>query len=258
MIRVIDVDYIYQNPSGAVTALEGINFSVAEGQTCALIGPSGCGKTTLLYLLAGLLTPLRGEIWVGGERVVRPRRQTAVILQDYGLLPWKTVWENATLGLALRRYSRRRQEEKLGPLLAALGLNGLEKRYPSQLSGGQKQRVAIARALSLDPDVLLMDEPFSALDALTREGLQQTLIEIQNQRRLTTVLVTHNIEEAVFLGQKIIIFTEAPGRVKAVLDNPGAGGKDYCFTAEFHQLCSQVRRMLGNPLGPGKMGGAEG
>nr|WP_277998959.1 ATP-binding cassette domain-containing protein [Moorella sulfitireducens] len=221
-----------------------LNFTVPAGQTCVLIGPSGCGKTTLLYLLGGLLQPARGEIWIGGEKIKGPRQRTAMILQDYGLLPWKTVWENAALGLALRKLTSRQQRERLQPLLAGLGLSGLEKRYPSQLSGGQKQRVAIARALSLEPDVLLMDEPFSALDALTREGLQQTLVEIQNQRRLTTVLVTHNIEEAVFLGRQIIVLTGPPGQVKAVLANEGAGREDYRFAPEFHQLCTRVRQIL--------------
>ncbi|CEP66993.1 ABC transporter-like [Moorella glycerini] len=244
MIRVFNLDYTYYTGGGAVPALVNINLTVPAGQTCVLIGPSGCGKTTLLYLLAGLLQPARGEIWIGGERITKPRQRTAIILQDYGLLPWKTVWENAALGLALRKFTARQQQERLQPLLAGLGLAGLEKRYPAQLSGGQKQRVAIARALSLEPDVLLMDEPFSALDALTRESLQQTLVEIQNQRRLTTVLVTHNIEEAVFLGQQIIVLTGAPGQVKAILANPGAGSGDYRFTSKFHHLCSRVRQLL--------------
>ncbi|MDN5344762.1 MAG: NitT/TauT family transport system ATP-binding protein [Clostridia bacterium] len=244
MIEVSDLGYTYGTGRGAVPALANINFCVPAGQTCVLIGPSGCGKTTLLYLLAGLLQPVRGEIRVGGERVTKPRQRTAIILQDYGLLPWKTVWGNAALGLALRRFSPRQQEERLRPLLAGLGLTGLEKRYPAELSGGQKQRVAIARALSLEPDILLMDEPFSALDALTREGLQQTLVAIQNQRRLTTVLVTHNIEEAVFLGQQIIVLTAAPGQIKGVLTNPGAGSQEYRFSGDFHHCCTRVRRLL--------------
>lgn len=244
MIQVFDLDYAYATDKGAVPALANINLTVPPGHTCVLIGPSGCGKTTLLYLLAGLLQPARGEIRIGGEKITRPRQRTAIILQDYGLLPWKTVWENAALGLTLRGYTSRQQQERLKTLLANLGLEGLEKRYPAQLSGGQKQRVAIARALSLEPDTLLMDEPFSALDALTREGLQQTLVEIQKQRRLTTILVTHNIEEAVFLGQQIVVLTTAPGRTKAVLANPGAGSPDYRFTQEFHRCCSRVRQLL--------------
>ncbi|AKX92927.1 ABC transporter ATP-binding protein [Neomoorella thermoacetica] len=244
MIRVTGVSYTYINNGARVSALEDINLTIPAGQACVLIGPSGCGKTTLLYLLAGLLKPTRGEIRINGARVTRPRRQTAIILQDYGLLPWKTVWKNAALGLALRGCSRQRQQEILEPLLAALGLSGLEKRYPAQLSGGQKQRVAIARALSLEPDTLLMDEPFSALDALTREGLQQTLVDIRRQRCLTTVLVTHNIEEAVFLGQQIVVLTAAPGRLKAVLENPEAGTPDYRFSETFHRNCSRVRQLL--------------
>ncbi|MBE3574663.1 MAG: ABC transporter ATP-binding protein [Firmicutes bacterium] len=244
VIQVTGVSYAYTNNGAQVPALEDLHLTIPAGQTCVLIGPSGCGKTTLLYLLAGLLEPTRGEIRIHGARVTRPRRETAIILQDYGLLPWKTVWKNASLGLALRRYPRQRQREILAPLLAALGLAGLEKRYPAQLSGGQKQRVAIARALALEPDTLLMDEPFSALDALTREGLQQTLVDIRGQRSLTTVLVTHNIEEAVFLGQQIVVLTPAPGRLKAVLENPEAGTPGFRFSAAFHRNCSRVRRLL--------------
>lgn len=244
MIAVADLDYTYHSGHGAVPALVNINLKVPAGQTCVLIGPSGCGKTTMLYLMAGLLQPARGEIWIGGEKITKPRQRTTIILQDYGLLPWKTVWENAALGLALRKFTPGQQRERLQPLLVGLGLADLEKRYPAQLSGGQKQRVAIARALSLEPDVLLMDEPFSALDALTRESLQQTMVEIQNQRRLTTVLVTHNIEEAVFLGQQIVVLTGGPGQVKAIQDNPGAGSRDYRFTEEFYRCCSRVRQLL--------------
>lgn len=244
MIRVAGVSYTYINNGARVPALEDINLTIPAGQACVLIGPSGCGKTTLLYLLAGLLKPTRGVIRINGAAVTRPRLQTAIIFQDYGLLPWKTVWKNAALGLALRGCSRQRQQEVLKPLLVALGLEGLEKRYPAQLSGGQKQRVAIARALSLEPDTLLMDEPFSALDALTREGLQQTLVDIRRQRRLTMVLVTHNIEEAVFLGQQIVVLTAAPGRLKAVLENPEAGTPDYRFSATFHRNCSRLRHLL--------------
>ncbi|MGI9861013.1 ABC transporter ATP-binding protein [Moorella naiadis] len=244
MIRVTGVSYAYVNNGLEAPALVDMSFTVPAGQTCVLIGPSGCGKTTLLYLLAGLLKPTRGEIQINAAPVTRPRRQTAIILQDYGLLPWKTVWKNAALGLDLRGYPRRQQEGILAPLLADLGLAGLEKRYPAQLSGGQKQRVAIARALSLEPDTLLMDEPFSALDALTREGLQQTLVDIRRQRRLTTVLVTHNIEEAVFLGQQIVVLTAAPGRLKAILENPEAGSPDYRFSGTFHHNCTRVRQHL--------------
>ncbi|BCV20046.1 ABC transporter ATP-binding protein [Moorella sp. Hama-1] len=245
MIQVTGVSCVYVNNGTEVPALVDISLAVPAGQICVLIGPSGCGKTTLLYLLAGLLKPTRGEIQINGALVTRPRRQTAIILQDYGLLPWKTVWKNAALGLELRGCPRRQQQRLLEPLLAALGLAGLEQRYPAQLSGGQKQRVAIARALSLEPDTLLMDEPFSALDALTREGLQQTLVDIHRQRRLTTVLVTHNIEEAVFLGQQIVVLTAAPGRLKAVLENPEAGTPDYRFSETFHRNCSRLRQLLG-------------
>lgn len=243
MIRVVNVGHVYYSSGENITALSKIELSLPKGQTCVLIGPSGCGKTTLLYIIAGLLKPSRGEVWISGEKILGPRAKTAVILQDYGLLPWKTVWENAVLGLRIRGSSCKEQE-KVRTLLGKMGLSGLEKRYPHELSGGQKQRVAIARAFSIEPDILLMDEPFSALDALTRENLQQFFLELNKNNELTSVLVTHSIEEAVFLGQKIIVLTSSPGSIKACVDNREAGSADYRYSDLFHKRCSQLRQLL--------------
>lgn len=225
---------------GATPALEDIDFSLARGESLALIGPSGCGKTTLLNLMAGLRTPTSGELLVDGRPVAPKRPGTALILQDYGLMPWKTVRSNAALGLQIRGLPWTAADQ----VLEDVSLADLAHRYPSQLSGGQRQRVAIARALALNPDLLLMDEPFSALDALTREELQDLLLQQWQKRQTTVVLVTHNIEEAVYLGRRILVLTPRPGRMAALIDNPGAGRREYRLDPAFHRTAVSVRRAL--------------
>ncbi|MFP3928006.1 MAG: ABC transporter ATP-binding protein [Desulfobacteraceae bacterium] len=238
MIRVGGLSKTYDPRDGAV--LEDIGFSVAQGQTVAVIGPSGCGKTTLLYILAGLMKPTSGEVNVGRGKDC----EVSFILQDFGLFPWKNVYDNVTLGLRIRRTSKERMRALAEPLLKELGLSGLKQRYPVQLSGGQKQRVAIARALAVEPEVLLMDEPFSSLDAITRENLQNTLLETWTRRRLTYVVVTHSVEEAVFLGARVLILTDRPARVKALVENPGFGEPGLRTRPEFFECVSKVRREL--------------
>lgn len=236
-VRDLRVEYPGRPP---VTALAGVTFSLPAGAACAVIGPSGCGKTTLLHALAGLVAPAAGEVRVAGEVVRGPRERTAVILQDFGLFPWKTVWANAVLGLEIRgRLASGR--ERVEALLRELGLWELRHRFPAQLSGGQRQRVAICRALALEPDLLLMDEPFSSLDALTREAMQELLAGILRRGRMTAVLVTHDIAEAAFLGRHILVM--APGRVAWQVPNPGALEPGYRATPAFHQLCSRLREL---------------
>lgn len=244
MVQVDGLSVTYRRANGVVEALRGLSFSVARGQTCAVIGPSGCGKTTLLYVLGGLLPSTEGRVLVAGEPVRGPRNGTAMILQDYGLLPWKTVWENVILGLVIRRAPRYRWQERVEGILRELDLWEFRHHFPAQLSGGQRQRVAIGRALALDADLLLMDEPFSSLDALTREGLQDSLLEMWLRRRPTLVLVTHSIEEAVFLGQQILVLSRRPGRVLQVVPNPGVGAPAYRHQAAFHQTTSLLREVL--------------
>jgi len=188
---------------------ENLTYRFDQGQIHALIGPSGCGKTTLLYLAAGLLSPRGGSVTVRNEPVRRGRRNTAVILQDHGLFPWKNAEENVALGMTLRRQKNARSET--ARYLEELGLGGLEKRYPRELSGGERQRLAVARALAIEPDLLLLDEPFASLDAMTREKLQNRLREVQDRRRLTMILITHSIEEAVFLGDTIHVMDKSGG-----------------------------------------------
>ena len=216
-----------------------LSHGFTEGKIHALIGPSGCGKTTLLYLMAGLLSPEEGELTIKEAPVERGRRKTAVILQEHGLFPWKTALANAALGLKLRGESR--AEEKAAAHLKEVGLEGKENSYPARLSGGERQRIAVARALALEPDLLLMDEPFASLDAMTREELQDRLWEIHQKRNLTTILVTHSIEEAVFLGDLIHVMDTAGGL--SVVENP-ARGPLYRESPDFFSHCVEVRRNL--------------
>uniref|UniRef100_A0A7C2E1Y3 ABC transporter ATP-binding protein n=1 Tax=Ammonifex degensii TaxID=42838 RepID=A0A7C2E1Y3_9THEO len=242
-VIVDNLSFVYANDGKKVEALREVSFSV-EGGIYAVIGPSGCGKSTLLYILAGLLAPVRGEVLINGERPVPGRRATSLILQDYGLLPWKTVWDNAVLGLVIRRLPSREILSRGEKVLREMGLWELRKHYPAELSGGQRQRVAIARSLATEPDLLLMDEPFSSLDALTRESFQEILREVAESRGLTVVLVTHDIEEAAYLGRRVIVFTPRPGCVSGVYENPLAGSPGYRKTPEFYRFCTELRSAL--------------
>jgi len=245
MIEATGLSAGYETDAGSHTVIEGLSFVIPRREPVAVIGPSGCGKTTLLYLLAGLKTPWRGQVRIDGRPIDGPRLKTAVILQHYGLFPWKTVWENAALGLKIRKVFDAGARERLRRLLAELDLAGLERQFPSQLSGGQQQRVAVARALALEPDVLIMDEPFSSLDALTRESLQNLMLRLGAERDLTSVLVTHSIPEAALLGRRIMIMPPTSRQPVELLDNPAAGSPEYRTTDEFHHLCNRLREHLG-------------
>ena len=244
MIKVNGLSVTYRGANAVVPAIRDISFAMERGGTCAVIGPSGCGKTTMLYVLAGLRSDFEGQVLVS-DTPVRPKRQeTALILQDYGLLPWKTVFQNVVLGLEVRRVAKPERTARCEEIMNDLGLLPFKNLYPSQLSGGQRQRVAIARAMAVDPDLLLMDEPFSSLDALTRESLQDNLLEIWSERRVTVLIVTHNIEEAAFLGQKIIVLSPRPAAVLAEVENHGVGTPGWRSSREFFRLCTRLRGML--------------
>jgi NitT/TauT family transport system ATP-binding protein len=225
-------------------ALHNVTFDVRGGESCAVIGPSGCGKTTLLLIFSGILKPTEGRLTLEGKEVTGPSKELALIFQDYGLFPWKTVYENVSLGLELRGCSKQERKEIVSSLLTDLDLQGFEKYYPMQLSGGMQQRVAFARALALNPKILLMDEPLSSLDALTRENLQNFLLHLWKEKRMTMLLVTHSIEEAVFLGRKVIVLSLRPGTVVKTVENPQVGDLDYRTKEEFFDKCREVRQSL--------------
>ena len=239
MIAVHQLNKTFNPEDGAV--LDGLSFELPAGETLAVIGPSGCGKTTLLYILAGLSTASAGTVNIGGRS---GRGHTAFILQDFGLFPWKTAAQNIGLGLELRGVDAGRRSAVTANLLAELGLAGLGRRYPVQLSGGQKQRVAIARALATDPDLILMDEPFSSLDALTREHLQNIMVDLWRRKGLGYIIVTHSVEEAAFLGRRVAVLTDRPTRIKALIDNPSFGTADLRFKNCFFDRIREIRRVM--------------
>ncbi len=229
MIQVRSLTFGY-TPQNLI--FQDYSWRVERSQTWAILGPSGCGKTTLLYLLAGLRQPIQGEISIMGDLLTRPRPSTGLILQDYGLLPWATVRENASLGIKVRSFygpdgTHAPSEIPIPPLennwLTRLGLDNVAEKYPAQISGGQRQRTAIARTLALQPDLLLMDEPFSSLDAITRSDLQKLTLELCNEQGITMILVTHSIEEAVSMGKHILLLGSPPNLTPLVFDNPSAG-----------------------------------
>jgi len=242
MIQVSDICMQFDPREGPV--LEGISFAVADGETMSVIGPSGCGKTTLLYILAGLTAPTSGTIAVGGRDAGADSGRISIILQDYGLFPWKTLAQNVGLGLKIQNRPPEVRRRVTEALLQELGLSGLERRYPTQLSGGQQQRVAIARALATDPDLLLMDEPFSSLDALTREHLQNTMLDMWQRKGLSYIIVTHSVEEAVFLGRSIVVLSDRPTRIKTVVANGGFGDRSFRMQDRYFDKIKQVRGAL--------------
>ncbi len=258
MIRLSHLSFAYP---ASPPIFADFSLEIPPGQAWSVIGPSGCGKTTLLYLLAGLRFPTSGSISIQGQLLRHVRPQTGLILQDYGLLPWATVRQNAALGVDVRQFygpdGRHAPSQAVAASLAEvdawlerLGLAEVRSKYPAQCSGGQRQRVAIARTLVLKPDLLLMDEPFSSLDAPSRESLQDLTLELCREQCLTLVAVTHAIEEAVLLGQRILVLSEPPNCNPLVIDNPHQASKEYRHGPEFNMLCQQVRQSLSFTLPP--------
>ena len=248
MLRLEGLALTYGSGKSGVPAVAGIDADFPSGAIGAIVGPSGCGKTSLVRAAAGLREPTAGRILVEGRELAGTRPGTAVIFQDYGLLPWKSVEANVELPLLLRGVGRRERRERVAPLLEELGLAGFGRSFPGRLSGGMRQRVAIARALVTGPDLLLMDEPFSSLDALTRESMQELLLEAQRRRGTTVVIVTHSIEEAVYLADLAYVMAgRNPGRVAARLGTGTGGvarGPSYRSEPRFLELASALRRSL--------------
>lgn len=243
-IDFANVELVYDDGAEELPVLEGLSVSIRPGEAVALIGPSGCGKSTILRMTSGVLAPTRGDVRVNGAPVGKPRRETALIPQDLGLFAWKTVGQNAALGLLLRKVPKDQAYDRARKALAQVGIEGFERSYPKELSGGMRQRLALARALAMDADLLLMDEPLSAVDALLRESLQDMLLDLWTARRHTQLLVTHSIEEAVYLGSRILVFSNRPAKLIADMPNPGMGVRGWRDSPEFSARCQEVRSAL--------------
>jgi NitT/TauT family transport system ATP-binding protein len=221
LIVVDQVGKRYQTGSGPVEALRDISLAVGAGEFCTLIGPSGCGKSTLLGLIGGLVVPDTGRVLVDGRPVAGPDpKRVAMVFQDPGLFPWRTTLENVGFGLELQGVPRERRRAAATELLAPLGLRDFGAKYPRELSGGMRQRVAIGRALAIDTPIILMDEPFGALDEQTRLLMGEWLLDIWRRTRKTVVFVTHSLHEALALSTRVVVMTARPGRIKSVLDLP--------------------------------------
>ena len=247
-IRCRGIGVRFFSERGSVTALQGLDLDVAEGEFLALLGPSGCGKSTLLRVVSDLLAPSRGqiEVFADAPRAARLRRDIGFVFQDAALLPWRTALQNVELPLQVGGGAARRGRRSPRELLDLVGLAGSEKAYPHELSGGMRQRVAIARALASDPRILLMDEPFGALDEITRDRLNEELRRVWRETGLTILFVTHSIHEAAYLGQRVLMLAANPGRAREIV--PVALPEDRTLavreTPAFVQLTAHLRRLL--------------
>ncbi len=201
-----------------VDAIHGLSFEVGENEFVSIVGPSGCGKSTLLYIIAGFIPPTNGEVLIDNTPVRGPGPDRGIVFQEYALFPWKTVQDNIRYGLEEKGVSGDELERTVQKYVRLMGLEGFQHKYPKELSGGMKQRVALARTLAYDPGVLLMDEPFGALDAQTRELQQDELLSVWRERKKTVLFVTHSVDEAVYLSERVLIMTTRPGRIKSMLD----------------------------------------
>lgn len=229
---------------GADAVLDNVSFALGREETLAVVGPSGCGKTTLLYLLSGLAQADTGNAFLDGNAIEKPTSDISIILQDYGLLPWRTVIDNVALGLKIQGVGKAERLKRARAQLAELGIVGRDSDFPANLSGGEQQRVAIARAFVTQPRLMLLDEPFSSLDALTRERLQRTLLDVWKRRKVPFVLVTHSLEEAVVLGKRIMVMSSRPASPVAVFDNPGFGDASIRDTEECFSLLKDLRHTV--------------
>ncbi len=241
--------HFFQSDSGRVQATGEIDVTIREGEVVTLVGPSGCGKTTLLKAIAGFITPSEGQILCDGKPVRGPGRERGVVFQELAILPWRTVRKNIAHGLEIAHVPKAERDRTVERLIGLMSLNGFEDRYPHELSGGMRQRVAVARTWAADPDVILMDEPFAAVDAMTRLTLQEELGRLCATTHKTVFFITHSVEEAVFLGDRVLVMTKRPGTIKAMLDvpRPGKGGRDWdSFTGdpEMRAISEQVMHLV--------------
>ena len=241
-VKIDNVKKIFNTRRGEVVALNGVSFEIKENEFICVVGPSGCGKSTLLNILAGLDTPTSGEVYVDGNLVEGPGPERGVVFQQYALFPWLTVEKNVAFGLKLKGLPEKEINETVEKYLDIVGLKDFANSYPKELSGGMRQRVAIARAYAVNPDVLLMDEPFGALDAQTRTQLQQELLDTWEKEQKTCFFITHDVEEAIILATKVIVMSARPGRIKSVIDVniPYPRNQETKMTPEFIELKNEI------------------
>lgn len=245
-IELIDVDVRFEVGASVVTALEGYTLDIAEGEFVAVLGPSGCGKSTSLNLLAGFDRATGGRVLLNGKPVAKPGPDRGVVFQNANLLPWLNVWENVVFGPKVKGVPERDYRERAREMLSLVKLDGFEKHLPGQLSGGMQQRASIARALINDPDVLLMDEPFGALDAQTRISMQELLLQIWEQDKRTVMFITHDIDEALLLADRVVIMTGRPGKIREQITVDFPRPRNYQVTAlpEFQELKQRLLTLL--------------
>lgn len=248
-VSIRDIDIVYKNTDGEdFVAVSDVNFDVEQGEFITIVGPSGCGKSTLLSSINGLLSPTKGEVNIAGKTVKGPSQDRAMVFQEFALMPWRTVDENVWFGLELQGKKKDTLRKTADKYLKLVGLKNFSKSYPHQLSGGMRQRVGIARALAINPDILLMDEPFGALDAQTREIMQSELLKIWEEDRKTVFFVTHSIDEAIYLADKIVVMSASahPGRVIEIInvDIPRPRGLEVKETTKFVRLRSHLWELL--------------
>ena len=248
LIDIKGVTHAYKTPHGPLPVLENLDVTVPEGEFCAVVGPSGCGKSTLTRLVAGLMKPDKGEVWLHGELVKGPRKTVGMAFQNPVLLEWRTILQNVILPLEIVAPSmpKKDREARALELLALVGLSGFENKRPSELSGGMRQRASLCRAIVHKPDVLIMDEPFGALDAFTREDLWQTMHDLREKEPFTCVLITHDLRESVFLGDQVIVLSGRPATTQFILDvkYPGERVIDGLYTPECSDMLHTLREQI--------------
>jgi ABC-type nitrate/sulfonate/bicarbonate transport system ATPase subunit len=245
MLEINNLSVSYISKKNTVKALGPLSMEIESGDIIAIIGPSGCGKSTLLHVLSGIIKEYSGQAALNGAKLNPKIHDIGFIPQNFGLLPWKSVEKNCLLSLKIKhKIIDSELKARIDYIMNKLNINDLRDRYPKELSGGQKQRAAIARAFIMNPDLLLMDEPFSALDALTREEAQELFIDVWNQYKPTTVFVTHSIEEAIYMGKKIVIMSHCPGIIVETIDNPLFNTENLRQNEEYLKLSSHIRTII--------------
>lgn len=245
-VGIEDATKHYQTSTGVTHALEGVSFDVREGELVCLLGPSGCGKTTLLWSMAGLHSLTRGKITIDGEAVTKPHPQTAMMFQEANLLPWRNLTRNINLPFEIKGQKPADHQDRIQGLLKRVGLAGFEHKFPRELSGGMQQRASIVRSLAVDPSILLMDEPFGALDAFTRDEMNLLIQQIWMETHKTVIFITHNIAEAIFLADRIFVLSPRPGRLSRIfeIDFPRPRQIDLITRPDFIELLVEIKKSI--------------